>query len=554
MENLEVTNGVEKKDSIIDSTVQALDWLQTTIKTKTVDEWSNIENDKYTLSKEDFEQYFEWENFYQWKVWDCWLIAAIDSLVSYWDYERLIRTSVKKTDKWFSFSLPLWTMDDLSEKIFVSFDEIKECQRNIDWDQQFLVTWNLWIQALAIAVWKFESDTGHKFDYNILNGWASCIAFSIIAPLDLDKYAIMRALIVENEDPYWNVDKVFVEKLYTVLENFNTETDMLTLAVCQLKYMNIDRNYTYAALGHYSKVNHAISVEKVTKKDWTLIITLSNPWDSNMGYDITFENLIKSCGWFELCTKNKNYSSIMSSLKTGGLMQSQSVDRNQPLKYLHDEDKVKFGNFVVWVTDLPKSYTPYKRGIDNRPVSVNQVVKSTWVVNKELQKVRKDVIVSDENNKLKVSSYGLSINLEEKWWNIVISLWENKLSINKNRLSNKYEYDWKTIQKENYPLYLYWAKIANFINMMRKLYINTKSRDKKNNTPFTVKDWKLEFDDDPSKFSWKDRVRRRWAELIKRDDTITVLEDRSQLWISSLDNETQQKIANFLNRLVKNIK
>lgn len=546
MEKKKVINDIENEDSIIDSTVKALNELQTSI--KTVDKLSNMEEKSYILSEEDFKQYFEWENFCQGHVWDCWLVAAIDSLVSYWDYEKLIRTSVKKTDNWFYFYLPLWTkVEDVSEEVFVSFDEIKEGQRDIEWYQQFLVTWKLWIQALAIAFWKLQSNTKYKFDYSMFDGWLSSFFFLSIAPLDLDKYVLVRAIIAEKDDPYWNADKVFVEKLYTVLENFNAETDMLTLPVYQRVEKNMNRDQILSTFGHYSNCNHAVSVEKVTKKDWTLVITFSNPWDSNKSYDITFENLIKSCVWFDLCTKNKDYTNIMSGLnKTHGLT---FID-----EYLNNIDEdLKFGCFIVGETDLPKSFTSYKPKADNRPRSVNQVIKSTWVEDKSLQNIRKDVIVSDENDKLKISSYGLSIYLEEKWWNFVISLWENKLFIDKNRLSDSYEYEWKTTQKEKYPLYLYWAKIANFINMMRKFYINTKSRDKKNNAPFAVKDWKLEFDDNPIKFSKKEMRKRIWASVIW-DDTIVVLDDRSKLWISPSDGETKQKIVNFLNKLVQSMK
>jgi hypothetical protein len=54
----------------------------------------------------------------------------------------------------------------------------------------------------------------------------------------------------------------------------------------------------------------------------------------------------------------------------------------------------------------------------------------------------------------------------------------------------------------------------------------------------------MEFDDDPSTFSWSDWRRRRSASLVW-DDTITVLEDRSKLWIK--DNNFKYKVAEYLN-------
>lgn len=51
-----------------------------------------------SLSHDDFKKYFEWEKFQQANIGDCWILAAIDSLVSFWDYEKLIRKSVLKND------------------------------------------------------------------------------------------------------------------------------------------------------------------------------------------------------------------------------------------------------------------------------------------------------------------------------------------------------------------------------------------------------------------------------------------------------------------------
>ena len=71
----------------------------------------------------------------------------------------------------------------------------------------------------------------------------------------------------------------------------------------------------------------------------------------------------------------------------------------------------------------------------------------------------------------------------------------------------------------------------------------------KNLSPFCIKDWLLQFDDNPSKFSWKDWVKRIWAELVG-DDYIECLKDWKSLWIDPSDEETKQKIADFLNVIV----
>lgn len=529
--NSEIWQGndkIENVNQIFDNTKQDLSKLK-----------NNIENKQYTLSKEDFKKYFEWENFRQRTVWNCWLVAVIDSLVSYWDYEKLIRSSVKIDNKWFTFILPLWDPNWIEQ--FVSFKEIKEVQRDIYWNEQILISWKSWIKALAIAFWKLYSWFSDKLVYNNLDGWNSCIVFSLLV-YDIDTYLLVRSGMSEKDDPNWTVDTIFTWKLRSILERFNTKTDMLTLSVNQLlgNSINVD---DYSSLGHYSNSNHTVSVEKVIKKNWKLFITISNPWDSNRSYDILFEDLIKSCNYFNLWTKNKNYKDL--TMDANVLYKSKMPFSNKKL----DWDSIRIMN-----TNIKNNQVPYKKNgnnnIDLSPHTVDQIVSITWDADKALREARKEIIVTnDSNNKIKVSSYDLSINMEEKWWNVIISLWKNKLNINKSHISDRYKYDGKNIQDENFPFYLYWAKIANFINLMRKLYINKKSQDKSNDRPFRIINWSLQFDDNPLKLIWDKWRTRIWAELTW-DDYIECLRNWWLLWISSSDNETKQKIADFLNKLI----
>ena len=487
---------------------------------ETASNFDNIKKQKL-LSKSDFKKYFEWENFKQRNVGDCRLLAAIDSLVSFWDYENLIRTSVIKDSKWYTFYLPLWAPHIPWHEFCVTYEELNTNQVGIDWKKPILVTWKQWIQALVQAYWKMSTWKDGQFDYNNLRGWKNDRTFNDLV-YGINSYRVQRIPFRSAIDPDWTIDKQFTNKFYKTLENFDKNDDMLTLSVHQLKESDLDRQNieweAYSSLWHYSKTNHEISVERVRKEKWTLIVTVSNPRDSYKTYDKKFEDLIKSCSGFHLWSKKKRERLKQSNKTYEGERAHTAADRVNEIWDIH---------------------------------SVNQVVQVTWWANEALREARWDILVTENgNNTFKVSSYNLEMNIKERGWEIIIYNNGTELSINKTKLSNKYKYDGKTVENDQYPLLLYWAKIANFINMMRKFYINPKKRDKSNNKPFRIIDWSLQFDDDPSTFEWRDKVRREWAERFW-DDYIECLNDWNSLWISNNDKNTQQKIADLLNQLVK---
>ena len=473
----------------------------------TTDGREKKETRSYFLSKKDFQDYFEWENFKQHNIGNCWLLAVIDSLVSFWDYEKLIRTSVLKNDEWYTFYLPLWAPHLDSNKFFVSYEELNADQVGIDWKYAILVQWKQWIQALVLAYWKKCTWKYGQFDYNNLSGWYGDYALNDLV-YGINTYCANR-IWSETIDPNWTINKRFTNKLYKTLESFDKKYDMLTLAVNQWD--------DYSSLWHYSGANHEISVENVRKEKWTLIVSVSNPRNSGKFYDIKFEDLIRSCGGFCLWTKKERERLKKSNLTYEGKRTYRAAR-----------------NVNIFWEDIN---------------SVNQVVQTTWWANMALRETRWDILVTEnENNTFKVSSYDLEMNIKERGWQIIIYNNGTKLSIDKEKLLNKYKYDGKTV--DQYPLLLYWAKIANFINRMRKFYINPKKRDESNNKPFRIIDWSLQFDDDPSTFEWRDKIRREWAERFW-DDYIECLNDWNSLWISNNDKNTQQKIADLLNQLVK---
>ncbi len=469
----------------------------------------------YALSHDDFVKYFEWEQFKQMNIGNCWALATIDSLVSFWDYEKLIRKSVSKNDDGFLIRLPLWAPVWKSKSYPISFEELNQKQWRIDWSQSVLVEWKQWIKALLFAYWK-QTTWKDEFDYTNFSWWWSDRAFNDLIywmHVYYNKRSLWKKDATEKNDPMWTKDEKFVNNFKAVLENFDSKKDMLAITVNQSTEKDSNRQLqssdNYSKLGHYSKYNHVISVEAVKKVWWNLIVTLSNPWDSGRAYDISFNELLKSCWDFSLCSK-------------------------EPRKWLWESDE---------------SYKWKREDASSREVNgledvhtINQEVQLTWKKDEALRDARWDIVVTG-NDVLTVSSFGLKTQLREKDWKIIIGSWKNAFSIDKKYLSNTYKYKWEIVKNDSYPLHLYWAKIANFINRMKHDYINPKKW--ANDSPFSFSSkWYLCFNE-----WWTSSMWGFIRSLYKWSETLTVLKSdwKSALWITS--NVAKKNLVNHLNTL-----
>ena len=453
---------------------------------------------KYSLSHEDFVNYFEGESFGQRNVGDCWFLAAIDSLVSFWDYEKLIRSSVTKNKNGFKIKLPLWS--NSGKEYFISFSELKKKQSWIHWENFVLVEWKQGIEALVRAYLRHTStDSNNESDTDFLNlnGWNTGLTFNSLLYFPWMKTYYAQRTISEAEqkkDIQWTKDTQFVSQIYSALEDFDSKNDMITLWVYQVDEANNDRKNqsadNYNQLGHYSKSNHEISVEAVKKDRWNLIITVSNPWDSGRKYDISFNNLIKSCASFTLCTKKER----------------------------------------KWLKESTKSYWKWeRRHAASNKISmdkvrnVNQIIEITWKENEELRKARGDIIVENiDINKITVTSYGRSTQVEQKNGNIIIGTGNEKLSIPETEISNVFYKSQSDMEKNDaYRLHLYWAKIANMIHFIEKNY-------DKNDDLYLNSDWILQYD-------------RTWPR------NTDIIKDRWKLWINK--DKTKIEFTKYLEKL-----
>ena len=241
----------EKKDydfSRIQSWVKGKsDNLYTEVETKDLNK--EVES-QYTLSKEDFERDFKWDNFKQWYwMWDCWIVSTLDSFVNNWCYENLIRTHVKKNGEWwYDVTLPMWfESDDNDGKGGASIiwkwfpwlntfrwdlnkkNEKKMVYRITEEDllpqislegrtNELISDGKKWINCLAIALWKKIADKGESdLETNTLTwGYAIDAMNSLLSNF----YTVAICMNTAEKDRDRNFDSI----LKTYLKNFDKKT------------------------------------------------------------------------------------------------------------------------------------------------------------------------------------------------------------------------------------------------------------------------------------------------------------------------------------------
>lgn len=497
---------------------------------------------KFTLSKADFEKYFAGENFQQRSIGNCRLLAAIDSLVSRGKYEEVIRKSVKRDKEGnFSIRLPLWSAQ--GKEITVTKEELKD-QININGSKAILVSGKEGIKAIVTAYGKLATgkNGNDQFDYHNLTGGLWHLAFNTLLE-GVEVFIQGRSKWGkknEKEDPKWTYDKVFMETFKKTLENFNPKSDLLTISVYQKREGKWDRGAikdSYELLGHYSKSNHSISVEKTFQKNWTLYIQLSNPRNSNRSYTLSFNELLKSTSQFYLATNNSVKYNFLWKKK------SDTKEDNSPREF------------------LGKKAT--------KPISLNQVIQTTGEFNKQESIWRGDVIVEQtSSNSLTVKWRGKDdgkVTREKE--KLTLKIGSLECNINKNKLSKTF----KNKVHEQYPIFLYSPRILLFVQKIRSLYIDGEKG--KWTNPFQLdKYWDILFIPNPNKIWSDNNIKNIGANLVdvaadiagifwekgkeiksnrysSEQRTIKVLKNRYLLWIDNYDKETKETIVNFLNAL-----
>lgn len=474
----------------------------------------NEKEKDYTLSKEDFQTYFEGENFKQGNIWNCWLVATVDSLVSYWGYEDLIRKSVTMTNEWFKIIMPLWSPKWEWKEVIINEKDFSY-QISINWDFFNLVNWKKWIKALIIAYWKV-STWNDNFDVMNLEWWNVWNYFNTLIYW-INSYSKVRENINWKKwarEYLWIEDNWFKDELKSVLEWFNTETDLLTVTINQ-GYSWYNKLYNYKENKWWDIAwDHEVSIEWTYEKDWKLFIIISNPWDSGKSYEISFEDLLESTCAYTLWSK--------------------VIKDNLSNSTWNDN----------WTRILPKSLGKNR---DNK--SLNQVILSTWALSKNEENNRWFVISRIENwtNYIDSRWKADTFITNDDNYNPTINIWNNKLSLKKDYFSKKYN------NNENYRFQsrLYPQRLSVFINKMRSDYIDKKLFNADNQNPFYIwEDWSIKIDDNTDNYnSIDDKIKRKTAKFLWIDTTL--LQDWSLLWIEWNNKEAKYKIVDFLNLLCR---
>lgn len=260
-------------------------------------------NTQYTLSKEDFDQYFSWEGFKQW-MWSCRLVWAINWMMNLDSYESIIRSSVKlSNDGIWSFlkiKIPLW--EPWATEYTISFDEIHQVQSFIKSEYSIVAqdgttsidfTATQWINALTIAYWKHVT-WRESFDFNRLTWLKFTDFWNQISTLLWNEN-----ISVTSKDR--SIDKNFFNEFDNALKNFNQSNQILLLWVHLLDQPWIN----YSKIDHTTPWNHLVSVEAIDISADTVL--LSDPNNPSVKRQMKLSELAQYTKSFSLWTILTNY-------------------------------------------------------------------------------------------------------------------------------------------------------------------------------------------------------------------------------------------------------
>lgn len=483
-------------------------------KVKEYIEYREVDEKNYTLSEFDFFKYFEWENFQQQNIWDCWLVASVDSLVSWGPYKEYIKKSVTKTPTWFDIIMPLWAPQsaiDSWNAAVVSIDEQDLLpQKSLSWEDLVLVEWKDGIYALMMAYGKMA--TG-KDTFDLIN----------MATIDDNSWNPFAGLVwgINSYSEDRKDDRLAKGKFDRILSEFDSQTDMLTLGVNQLVewYSKLE---WYNKLWNWSGVNHDVSVERTYKENGILMVVVSAPQDSMRSYTISAEGLWKSCALYTMWSlKKKSY--------LWGVSRSEYWEREVSAFVKNSDQKNN-------VRNNEKSFSKAK--------TLNQMLQLTWKIDEDQRISRGDAVVQERNGDTYVDS--------RKRTDTCITYYADNITIisvggQDLMLWDVFSDVYRDAKNPKYKSFLYPPRLTVFINKMRHDYIDKQNGDGK--SPFSLDEdnWNLFFDDDFTEFSGGDFWERMAKNVV--DDYVTVLDDRSLLWIKDSDIATKKKIIKFLNEL-----
>ena len=445
---------------------------------KNFDEWhqNNEQVEQWhPITEQEFNKYFSWESFRQSNIWNCWLVAAVDSLISLWQYKELIFNNVRCIENGFVFRMPLRMKgsenSEIKRNFFHEWDSYVVTKDMYSWEKSKcgrlnLLSWKEWHKALAYVLWRLY--TWHDdYSYEELNS----LLWREESPLEYMVYPTV------SERRYKLLDESCFQNLEKLLWNFNPKTDMMTVWVQQWNwYSELLPSNLFADRGHF------VSIEKTRYTNWKLMVRISNPWNAWIYYDTSFKNLKKSAESYNWASLNIN------------------AYKDKRVKSPHDERLDKAKDF--W---------------DTKRISMEWDINMTWENREELQWQRDLKIYAHE--------YGKIYTVESRWGsatNVELLDWFVRFSVaGRKNISISIPYD-KFLSTDKDDLVDKSLYIANFINKMEYDYIKPQKAKKNYSWPFGWERWKwLEFQHKADNLRWAVRgLLRSWNVQVLTEEAL----------------------------------
>jgi len=497
-------------------------------------------NENPYINDNDYAKYFapETYNFKQFWIWSCWFVTSIYWITQMENYEQLIKNSVKKdVNGNFIIKMPLtteknniWTWHKIDISVYQNQRTINGSNpRILRNDKKDTDSWN-GIVALAMAIW--EEIVGKSwFDINRLDGWDSSEVF-------LD-WKIIKDISLEETVEY---PKIRMDKLKEALWHKNT------IIIASVKINEND--YSIETVWNDNEPNHGFAITKVIKENNREYVQYYDPnyvWLRK----ILVDDFMKKCFKYEVFCKTGNKYNY--------------TPRDREKKYYSDDENKNTPGMVVENTgksndtlrNLRWDFITYKDKDDDKKIIVESRGKRAEIIDNSrlVDTLANHISIKIVWNK---NIKAWEITIWEPYRTIIFSDSNVCLNVDKNKLSNKYNWD----KDEQYKTHLYLQKIANFINRMMYSYIDTEARNTKNASPFSLNTfWWLTFDDNPDHInlnninnSEREKIKKDWEERKEEkqkfwNDKLVCLRDRSKLGID--DKETKESIVKVLNNMVK---
>lgn len=290
---------------------------------KKADESEKMDN--YLLSEEDFKKYFECDTFRQDNLWNCWVVAALDSISHLSNYEYLIRSSVKKTSSWFEIRLPMWAPSDYpkAKRYKTKLQDLSRPQLWLNGKQ--LSLWHefndgqwTWFRCLIHALWQMITGK-QEFNYAMLTYWptGSLVPFECFVYWLAGETYFKPCMKVREENNLLLKVNLFTNdewvypgegRLLQILNNFDPGKQSMTVIV---NTTDDDppqiRDDVEAWIWQFQYLpDHVVSVSYVRKTSSWLMIWLSEPHTANKTTEYPYEKFIKMIWWYTIARFDEN--------------------------------------------------------------------------------------------------------------------------------------------------------------------------------------------------------------------------------------------------------